>query len=343
MKILLKDMKKGVIKVFPTSQEDLWLLGQLIGKGALASAKTTRKIKISETKTEKKTYYSTISVENAIYENDSLRISGTIVSEHDDIPKGGHHSLSISVNNDLKIEQKWLKYQVEKLEESTKQKANVLLSVLDRESVYFATMEESGYRKLSCFEGDVEKKADGAKASGGFYREIADKMRDYDTRFNFDRIVVASPAFFKDDFMKFVSDPGLKKKIILATCSSVSENAFDELMKRPEVKSALAQQRIQQEVVFVDELFVEISKDGKYCYGFEDVKERARAGAVELLLVTTGLIFSRRENGSFEELEQIMGAVEEVRGRVMIINSGNDAGKKLDGIFGIGAILRYKC
>lgn len=326
----------------PQHQDDVWLLSQIISSGAFISGKTTRKIKISETKVEKKTYYLKIKVEKVNYEHDTLRISGVVASENDDIPKGSAHSLSVGINDDIKIEQEWLQYQIDKIEDATKLKSKVMLVVLDREDVYFAQLTQEGYKILSNFEGDVEKKVEGRSYKGNFYGDIAKKLKEYDDRINIDTIVVASPAFFKEDFMKQLNDDVLKKKILLATCSSVSENAFNELLKREEVKQALQNQRVKEELDLVDGLFVEIAKDGKSTYGFNHVKEQAEGGAVEVLLVSTNIIDQYRENENFGELEALMKLVEQVKGKVIIVTSTNEAGKKLDGIAGVAAILRYK-
>jgi len=342
MKIIQKDVKKGIIKVIPQHQDDLWLLSQVILAGAFASAKTTRKVKISETKVEKKTYYLKLKVEKAVYEHDVLRISGSVESENDDIPKGSAHSFSIEPNNDIKIEQEWFSYMIDKIEDATKEKAKVLLVVLDRENVYFAQMTHQGYKILSSFEGDVEKKDNDITGNGNFYSDVTKKLKDYDGRFGVDSIVVASPAFFKEDFMKQLNDDNLKKKIILATCSSVSENAFTELMKRDEVKGALKQERIREELAIVDELLTEVSKEGKCTYGFEHVKAATEAGAVDKFIITTNIIEDYREKEKFAELENLMKLVEQINGKVVIVTSSNDAGKKLDGIAGIAALLRYK-
>jgi protein pelota len=342
MKIILKNLKKRIIEVIPQNLDDLWLLSQIITSDALVSSKTTRKIKISETKVEKKTYYLTIKSEKIIYENEQLRISGIVFSEVDDIPKGSAHSLTIGVNDKVKIDQDWFDYQISKLEDSTKEKINILLVILDRESVFFAQLTQQGYKLISQFEGEVERKIEGTTIKGNFYSDVAVKLKEYDQRLSLHRIVVASPAFFKDDFMKQLKDEILKKKIILATCSSVTENAFNELIKRDEVKQALLSERIRDEMQIVDTLFVEISKEGKSTYSFNHVKEQVETGSVETLLITTNIIKQYRDENKFQDLEYLMKTVERSNGKVIIITSLNDAGKRLDGISGVAAILRYK-
>jgi len=342
MKIEKNDKKNRIMKLIPQNQDDLWILSQVIEKQSFVTGKTTRKIKISETKVEKKTYILKIQVEAIRYENNLLRINGKIMSEIDDIPKGSAQSITISINDRVTIEQNWLQYQIEKIKDSTKEKVSILLVILDREEVYFAKMTIAGYEIISDFKGDVSKKSeDGLICGGNFYADVSSNIEAYCDRLKVNKIVIASPAFFKEDFMKQWNNNDLKKKVTLATVSSVSKNAFVELLKRDEIKNVMSTERIEQELSIVEQLFTELGKNGKCSYGFNHVSEKINEGAVEFLLITTNLINKYRENNEFSKLENLMKSVEQIKGRVMIINSENDAGKQLDGIAGIGAILRY--
>jgi mRNA surveillance protein pelota len=342
MKIVFKDLKQGKFKVLPTSQDDLWLLSQLISKGATCGSFSTRKIKISETKVEKKSYYIELLCEKSEYENNVLRISGKSISEIEDIPKGSYHTLTIDIYDELTIIQKWLKFQLDKLLESTSEMAKVLLVALDRHEVYFAKIEQDSYKLISSFEGEVSGKAFNTKEKGNFYQDIEKTILEYDSRFKLDKIVVASPAFFKDDFYKQIQDQKIKKMIVLATCSTVSESCFNEILKRDEVKTALDSFRARQELMAVEELFLEIAKDGKYAYGLIDVKTKSHDGSIIKLLISTNFIHAKRQDNSYSDIENMMINIEDCDGKVIIVDSKNDAGKKLDGISGIGAILRYK-
>ena len=44
----------------------------------------------------------------------------------------------------------------------------------------------------------------------------------------------------------------------------------------------------------------------------------------------------------YNDLENLMKFVEQSKGEVHIISSDNEAGKKLDGLTGVAAILRFK-
>jgi mRNA surveillance protein pelota len=236
-----------------------------------------------------------------------------------------------------------LKYQLDKLEESTHtNKPKILVLVHDRETATFAKLNNRGYDILLDLSGEVAKKDQEVNIKKNFYSELLDKLADYNVRYSPSNIIVASSAFFKEDLMKQLKDEALKKKIILATCNNTGKNGINEVLKRPEVKQALKQDRASLELSMVDELLTEISKNEEASYGFKDVSAAVEAGAAAKLLVTDKLIFRSREEGSYDKLEKLMKTAESMQAEVHLINSENEAGKKLDGLGGIGSILRYK-
>lgn len=350
MKIISSDYKSGV-KVSTEYQEDLWYLSHIIDAGDFVSGKTERKIKIGggsdqNAKLVKKTIFLKIEVEKVEFSkhSDLLRIGGKVVSENDDVPKGSHHTFDVDLNTDIKIEKnEWLKFQKDKLHEAAKSKnEGILILVIDRSDATFALLKKYGYERLLEIEGDVQKKGmDEQKKESGFYAEIAKKLGEYNERYQLDKIIVASPAFWKDDFVKQIKDADLKKKIITATCSA-SKNALDEVIKSPELNAALKDEKASQEAKYVEELLSEISKSGKAAYGLKEVKEVIANGAVETLLITDLLIHTSRNDGTYSQLDYLMRDADRKQAEIKIISSENDAGKKLDGLGGIGAILRYK-
>ena len=128
----------------------------------------------------------------------------------------------------------------------------------------------------------------------------------------------------------------------MATCSSVGENAINEVLKRPETENALKQDRIAREFRYVEELFTEISKNNLASYGLKETKEAAIAGAVKTLLITDKFIQERRTENKYDDIENMMKTIDTTKGDILIVSSDNEAGKKLDGLGGIAAILRYK-
>ena len=351
MKQIYSNLKKGEIKVKVENMDDLWYLSTIIDPGDFVKGKTIRKIKLGDkeqrnVKIIKKPIFIKINAEKIEFSKTSnmLRVSGKITEGPEDVSKGEHHTFNLEENTIITIiKEKWLKFQLDKLKEACSTSiAKILIVVLDREEVYLALMKKYGYEILSHINGKVEKKAQPEQIEGSFYQEIIQKIEEYDKRYNFSQIIVASPAFWKEYLMKELKDSDLNKKIILATCSSVDKTGINEVLKRPETKEALKQDRIAKEVNLVEELLAEISKNDLAAYGLKDVEGAANAGAVKILLVTDTLIQKSREENKYEKIDSIMKITEITNGAINIISSEHEGGKRLDGLGGIGAILRYK-
>lgn len=349
MKIIHLNLKHGIVKVKIENPEDLWYLSTIITPNDCVKGTTVRKIK---TGTEEKSasYKTTVTliltVENIIHEPSSqtLRISGTITEGPEDIPRGSHHTLTTEINDTITIQkERWMEFQLQKLKEATEIKLpNIIICIFDREEAFFAQMTRQGYKLLGHIKGDVAKKRAEHKPTGDFYKTIIQKLKEYDQRLQLNNIILASPSFWKEELLKTLGTDDLRKKIIQATCSSVDETAFNEVLKREETQTALKQERIANEQQFVDNILAEISRNGAVAYGITAVSDAAEAGAVRTVLITDSLITHAREEKKYFVLEKILRQVDKIKGTIIIITSDNPAGKKLDGIGGIAALLRYK-
>jgi protein pelota len=100
--------------------------------------------------------------------------------------------------------------------------------------------------------------------------------------------------------------------------------------------------KITVEAREIQRLMDEISKDsGLATYGLAETRGAADAGAVETLLVTNELIRKHKADKS-EVIENTMNAVENAGGKIVIVSEEHELGKQLEGLGGIGAILRYR-
>lgn len=350
MKILSKDYKKGFVKLLIENVDDLWYLTYVIDKSDIIKAKTYRKIKLGDEtdrnkKVIKKPTFLAIEVDKYEFSKYSnvLRVSGIIKEGPEDIPLGDHHTLNLEEGTSFSLEKKsFLKYQIDKLEESAKDtNSKILVCVHDREDAYFAVLKKYGFELLSNIRGSVQKKADVKTENKDFFAEIKKTIEMYDEKYNFSSIIVASPGFWREYIEKIIQG-NLKKKIVYATCSSVGENGINEVIKRPEVQTVLKQEKFADEVKKVEQLLEEIGKNGKVEYGLIEVKKVIDLGAVSDLMITDDLIHKTRQEDTFEEIDFMMRKTESMQGKIHIISSEHEGGKKLDGLGGIAALLRYK-
>jgi protein pelota len=347
MKILSKDLRHGLVKVQVDSLDDLWYLSHVIDVNDHVSGKTLRKIKIGEEpniKVVRKPVFLKIKVEKVDFvpETSSLRVLGTVTEGPEDVSKGSHHSFGFELNDSFTIfKSQWLRFQLDKLEEAAKPKSNVLILVLDRDSASFALLKGSGYSLLSSLSGDVAKKDVEQQVKGNFFDAVAKSLGQYVDRYSPGSIVVGSPGFWKQEFSKSLSDE-LKEKIVFATCSSVGESGINELLKRDEVKSALKQDRITKEISAIESLLAEIHKEGNVVYGLKETELAAESGAVERLFVSDGFLQALRQGEEYAKIDSLMRLVERTKGGILIISSDHEGGRKLDGLGGVAALLRFK-
>ncbi len=350
MKIISKDYRRGFVKLKIENIDDLWYLTYVIDKSDIIKSKTYRKIKLgSDTdrnkKVIKKAAYLSIEVEKfefAKYSN-ILRVSGIIRDGPDDIPQGSYHTLNLEEGSIFSLQKEsFLKYQIDKIEDAAKNiDSKILVCVHDREEAYFAVLKKYGYELLTNIKGDVQKKADVKTENKDFFSEIKKIIEEYDKKYDFSSIIIASPGFWREYIQKIIQDP-IKKKTVYATCSSVGESGINEVIKRPEVQTVLKQEKFAEEMKKVEKLLEEIGKQGKAEYGLNEVKKAVDFGAVSDLLISDDLIHKKRQEDNFKEIDFLMRKTESMQGNIHIISSEHEGGKKLDGLGGIAALLRYK-
>jgi len=336
---LVNGSYKDSITVLAESTEDLWTLSTILGKGDSIVARTFRKIKPTEdAKAIKKPITLSLSVLKAEWFESSpaLRISGTVTEGTDDVPKGAHHTITIDVNDKLTIKKDWISYQKERLDDALKSKPlKIILVVFDREKAVFARMLKKGFTVLGEIKGKVEKKQMSQSGLSDFFEDIVKKLREYVSQYAPESVIAASPDFWKSALEKKLT-PELKKITTFATCSNADESSLNEVLRRPEIQHVLHSSRIAYEAKAVDELLSAISKNEPSAYGLKEVSHAVSAGAVRELIVTDSLLRSK-----IDVLEPLLKLAESMKSKLLIISSEHDAGKQVDGLGGIAALLRF--
>ncbi len=350
MKLIQSNLRDGTLKLKPESTDDIYVLSNVIDAHDRVKSRTLRKIKIGDEDSRnqsavKKQVTLTIDVEKVDFSKHSpvLRISGKIIEGPEDIPRGSFHTITVEENSQITImKDKWLGFQLDKIRDACKAKYHgIILLIFDRDEGFFVLVEKYSHKILSEIKGDVNRKRYAEKKSGNFFEQLSSALKEYAERYKESRIVIASPVFWKEELFAIIDD-SLKPRVTLSSCSSVDSTAIEEVLKRPELKSALKDARLNEEIEIMNRLLVEISKNNLGVYGLKETEYCANIGAVETLIVTDGLLSKSRDSGLYYKMQAIMKNVESMKGRVVIISSDNSSGKSLDSLGGIGALLRYK-
>lgn len=344
MKILKVDAKSKTLKIVPETKDDLWHLERVIEKGDLVSGSTDRKIKAEEGRDAKRVrIFVKIEVESVEFHETTgnLRINGIILGGKPEefIEIKAHQSIDVKTGKDIEIVKHiWGKHHVERLEKAKKatHKSPVLLIAMDDESASFAVMKEFKMEPRAVINADKKGKMfeEDLGAEENYFRQVFEKIQEYEP----EEVVIAGPGFTRNKFGKYVEGKKFDGKIFYESCNSVGITGLNELLKTGILDKIVEETQISKEAKLVEKVFEELGKDTKLVvYGIEEIKNAVAMHAVSELLVLDKVLIGKRD-----ELEEIMKNAELGKANVNIISSDNEAGKKLESITGIAAILRFR-
>ncbi len=330
--------REGEIKLIPETLDDLWHLRFIIEKGDIVFA-TTKRVSQSSDKLrsdkEMVTVRLGIEVEKVEFHRfaNRLRVSGRIVAG---IEESGYHTLNVTVGKEISIIKRWKDEQLERLKRAVEDS--------NRPEVVMLTVEEgyavAGVLRQWGVEEVFEERMGYGKGMGDgrreFFGEIAAKLEGLDFRY----LVIAGPGFAKNDFYDFLKEryPEMAKKAIVVDTSSVGTRGFIEILKRKVMDKILGEIRLSEEAEYIDRLLEGIAKGEKVAYGIEEVKEAHNYRAIDILLIADEFLLSEREKW---DVDSFMREVEDSGGKVVILSTEFEPGKRLMSLGGIAALLRF--
>jgi len=346
MKVVFKDLKHGEIKLIPENLDDIWHLYNIIDNDDLIRAVTFRTDeqkddKIRSKKAEKKRMKLGIRVSEVKFHEftDRLRIHGTIEEGPQDL--GSFHTLNIAADkmDALSIvKEEWKEYQIQRIDEAVKQRNQAIVTFvsLDEDTATIAVLRQSGVQWIA----NVDSKRSGkmyesTDTSNDYFNEIVGIVKN--NLGNGSSLVIVGPGFTREHFVKYgkEKEPQLFEKYHLHATGQAEMNGIQEAIKTGIVKQITRENRVVYETEQIEQLFDEIRKNSLATYGEEEVKNALVNGAVERLLITDILV--RTEKG-----EEFLKLAKKNNSDFTIINTMHEAGKKIDGIGGVAALLRFK-
>ena len=219
---------------------------------------------------------------------------------------------------------------------SESKKPRIVFVSLDQDEATIAVLRQFGLKEIATVRsGRSGKQYEEKPSVDGYHGEIHSKLKTL-LEPNMP-LVLLGPGFEKEvlaeDLKKI--DPELYKKIHVYHTGQSGMVGINELMKAGMGADVLRESSVGVELEAVEQLMTAIAKDGLGTYGPNEVMNAAMAGAVDKLLILDSKV---RE----QDLDDIVHAVENQKGSVIIVSSQHDGGKELAALGGMGAILRYK-
>lgn len=321
--------------------EDLWVLSQFISQNDIIYSTTKRKVAIGNDKTKQvtKIMYVELNVQKVVYETDLLRVQGEILNETDFTAIGQSHTLSFSINDSIKIQKKVIhKFELVQLEKALNSKHSLNLGVLfDKDELVAFEFSQYGYKVLITERNLGSKKGystitiDDNEEKYSLLKPLLEK--------SYASVVLAGPGKFKDSLKKYLSNKSIS--VLAIDFSEVTSNSITKLISSIYKSNLLQDSQIAQEEEVIGELLKRINQESRVSYGEKNVFEKIQEGNVDSLLVSTNYVDKIKEMDGFFDLQNYFSLVEQLQGSIIIIHSKHASGHVLDGLGGIGALLRY--
>jgi len=343
MKILHQDAKANEIKLMPETLDDLWHLYNLIDERDLVFATTYRRgeeksDKIRPDRVEKLRMRLGIRVQKVEFHEtgDLLRVLGQIEQGPQDI--GQHHTLMITLDESISIvKPEWRSQHFERIKRAVEasEKPSIFFVAIEDTEAVIATSREYGIKEHATITRSSTGKMYEAKSTEKEYLDdVADKLA---SSHKHEPVVILGPGFEKEALAKRLKEkyPELAKHIVIHHTGQAGMAGIHELMKMGIGGKFVEESRVALETKLMEELFAELGKNGMFAYGDKQVQAAADAGAIKTLLILDTKVRS-------PEVDQLIRAAENSKGEFVIISSLHEAGRRLESLGGIAALLRYK-
>ncbi len=349
--------KKGTIGVKIESLDDLWVCYNIILPGDFLSARTTRRIKKKGSdeesdKGERRPIFLEIQVEKVTYHSFSnrLRVTGKITAGPQDlISLGDYHTINLENGTRFKLRKDfWPKYTLKRLQKAVEQikRPPILIVVIETGEACVASVTEYATTIHANIRHSITRKASAKQYEQTllkFFSDVANTIKEH-MNSDIETLIIAGPGFTKDSFLKYLKNkfPELVKNVIIENVSNGGPNGVQEVIKRGVTSRILEDYQITIENRLIEELLARLGKEKRnVSYGFEDVENAARYGAIETVLVLDELLreFDMEKR---KKLEGLLHQIEKAGGEIVIISSLHDSGKTLHSLGNIAALLRFE-
>lgn len=346
MKVLYQNAKLGEIRLRADTLDDLWHLRHIVAPGDLVEGSTTRRDDSATSDTSKPTRGDKrrvtlgVRVEAVEFQAfaDRLRLSGKIETGPGDF--GQYHTLTVEPRDDLKITKaRWRLHELTRIKDAVDQTGAPKVAILSIEEgeALIAFVHTYGVREVSTVE---------ARGSGKHYQKSSGRQEFFgDVLAEFKMslegqevpVVVVGPGFTKDDFLKVAKEKarGLFDKALVDSTAHGGHLGVQEALRRGTIARVVESHRLVEEAQLVERVFEEVAKEGKATYGPKHVKEALKAGAVETLLVADSIVRK-------PEIDLIMEVAADSKARAVVVSTEGEAGRRLEGLTGIAALLKFK-
>lgn len=327
----------GEYKLTADSLDDLWHLSHLIAPGDTVYAVTLRTVdspgdKLRAEKLEKRPVRIGVKAEKIEFSPDAnrLRVFGLITYGPD---MGQHHTLNIEPGYEISVVRQWRSVDLERIERAVSATVHGVVHIVaieDGEAELYR-VRQYGPERITTLTVGSGKTAE-IDSRQALFAECLQKLEVVTGP-----VVVAGPGFVKDDFISFAKTKAadIAGRMISADTRRTGYGAVQEAIGNGILARVTEDLQLAKEVSVMDELFLRISKNGAAAYGAAEVRKAIDFGAAETIIAADTNVRSGAAARLIEDAERLGAAV-------VVLSTEFEPGKRLEGLGGVAALLRYK-
>ena len=345
MRIVHEDPRTGLRKLLLQTPSDLWRVARLIRPGDRVGASTTRRDPEAPEETpgaqrDRRRVFLVVTAEQVEFHGFSkhVRVTGPIVEGPFDL--GRHHTLDIDVGEAVSVQKEaWTAGDAALLQGGLagSGEPRVVVATVDWGESTIVRLRGSSVETVADVRRTLSGKREGTGAAEkdrrSYLEELVGLLRKEVPEAT--TMVIAGPGFLKEQLTAALQDaePASRGKIKVYSSAESGRAGLDELLRSGKAAEALRGAVAAEEADLVERLVTALG-GARAAVGPEEVATAVDAGATETLLVSESRLADLATQG-------VLDAARTARARIFVVRDDGDAGKRLHGVGGIGALLRY--
>lgn len=346
MRLLHRDAATGLLRLRLETPSDLWRIARLVRVGDAVGASTTRRDPeapedVANAERTRRRVFLTIRAEQVEFHGFSqhVRITGPILEGPFDI--GRHHTLDLREGDEVRVTKPSLTAgERALLDEGIAGKGDptIVLAAVDWGDSSIVRLRGRALEPVADLRRTIAGKryagGQGEKDRAAYVEELLGVLRREGATAT--AIVIAGPGFLKESLLHRLAEaePELGAKARVYPTSESGRVGVDELLRSGKASEALRGSVAAEESEVVERLVRSLAGGVRAAVGDREVTEAVDAGATETILVSDRRLTDER-------LAPVLDRARAGRARLLVVREEGEAGRRLVGLGGVAAILRY--
>jgi protein pelota len=347
VRLLHSDPKLGMRRLRLETPSDLWRVARMVRPGDRVGASTTRRdpeapAEAKAAERERRRVWLVVRAEQIEFHGfgtQHVRVTGPIIEGPFD--QGRHHTLDLGEGTELTLQKDaWTGGDEALLTEGREAAGEpaVVVAAVDWGESTVVRLRGRMVQPVAELRRTLPGKRYGGTGTEKARAEYRDEVAELLAREASEAagLIVAGPGFFKEELAKAIAEraPALVGRLKVLALAESGSQGIQELLRSGAGSSVLRGSVAAEEAALVEALVTALGGGKRAAVGPVEVGEALQAGAVETLLVGESRLPEERTSTMLE-------AARTGRVRVFVVSALGEAGRRLDGLGGVGALLRF--